>query len=135
MPWTATPLWRAAASRALPKFESHVAFERATSFGLKSNPATERFHGIDRLVAPVREKFGARSTGTVVHATGVLWRETGVSHAGFVSKCPVHIVVRVILWVLELRLSDASRDGSVPLRAVLGRDLCCKTNDGNAYQQ
>jgi hypothetical protein len=30
--------------------KSYVAFERATFFGLKSNPATERFHGIDRLV-------------------------------------------------------------------------------------
>jgi hypothetical protein len=37
-------------SRALPKFESYAAFEKATFFGLKSNPATERFHGIDRLV-------------------------------------------------------------------------------------
>jgi hypothetical protein len=38
------------ASRAFPKFESYATFETAAFCGSKSNAATERFHGIARLV-------------------------------------------------------------------------------------
>lgn len=92
--------------------------------------------GLVRRSRPeVARVHAARSRHPVVHASVVLRIETRIRHAGFVGKRTIAVVIRRIFRVLEVRLSDASRDGGVPLRAVLGNGLRCKNRNESPCHQ